>query len=99
MGNHNRMSQRFFRTSDPFLYESVRLQLDAAWGHPTPDGLTVTCIDPVDIAPRDADGNILLAVNPEFVEYEPAATLLPQLLLSGGVEEITRAQYLPVPPE
>jgi len=90
---------RYFRTPDAVLYEAIRLQLDAAWGHPTPDGQTVTCFDPVDIAPRDADGNILLAVSPEFVEYEPAATLLPQLLLSGGVEEITSALYLPVPPE
>lgn len=92
------MSQRFFRTADAELYESVRLQLDAAWGHPTPDGLTVTCIDPAAVAPRDANGNILLAVQPEFAQYEPAATLLPQLLASGVVQEIDRAAYQPVVP-
>lgn len=84
---------RYFRTSDAALYESIRLQLDAAWGHPTPDGQTITCIDPAAVAPRDSEGRILLAVQPSFVAYEPAATLLPQLLASGAVDEITAAEY------
>jgi len=87
---------RFFRTADADLYESIRLQLDAAWGHPTPDGQTLTCIAPAAVAPRDEDGRILLAVREEFATWEPAATLLPQLLASGAVEEIGRAEYLPV---
>jgi hypothetical protein len=87
---------RFFRTADHGLYESIRLQLDAAWGHPTPDGRTLTCFDPAAVAPRDAAGGLLLAVNDEFVTWEPAATLLPQLLASGAVQEIDAAAYLPV---
>jgi len=89
------MQQRFFRTADADLYESIRLQLDAAWGHPTADGQTLTCIAPAATAQRDEDGRILLAVNEEFATWEPAATLLPQLLASGAVEEIDRAEYLP----
>ena len=89
---------KYFRTADAELYESIRLQLDAAWGHPTPDGKTVTCFDPAAVAPRDAAGRLLLAVREEFVTWEPAATLLPQLLASGAVEEIDAAAYLPVPP-
>jgi hypothetical protein len=89
---------RYFRTADADLYESIRLQLDAAWGHPTPDGQTVTCIDPAAVAPRDAQGRILLAVNESFATYEPAATLLPQLLASGAVDEISEAEYQPVVP-
>jgi hypothetical protein len=89
---------RYFRTADADLYESIRLQLDAAWGHPTPDGQTVTCFDPAAVAPRDAAGRLLLAVNDEFVTWEPAATLLPQLLASGAVEEIDAAAYQPVVP-
>jgi hypothetical protein len=85
---------RYFRTADADLYESIRLQLDEAWGHPTPDGQTVTCIDQAAVAPRDAQGRILLAVNESFATYEPAATLLPQLLASGAVEEIDRATYM-----
>ena len=89
---------RYFRTTDATLYESVRLQFDAAWGHPTPDGQTLTCIDPVAVAPRDSQGRILLAVNDEFCQWEPAATMLPQLLASGAVEEITVSEYVPVSP-
>ena len=89
---------RFFRTADDSLYEEVRLQLDAAWGHPTPDGRTLTCFDPASVAPRDHDGRILLAVREEFATWEPAATFLPQLLTSGVVQEITAAEYQPVPP-
>jgi hypothetical protein len=83
---------RFFRTADEPLYEAVRLQLDAAWGHPTPDGQTITCFDPAIVAPRDSAGRLLLAVNDEFATWEPAATMLPQLLASGAVEEITAGE-------
>lgn len=84
---------RYFRTADAELYESVRLQLDAAWGHPTADGATLTCIDPVEVAPRDIAGRVLLAVREEFVLYEPAATILPHLLEAGHVEQITEQDY------
>jgi len=89
---------KFYRTSDAALYESIRLQLDAAWGHPKPDGSTVTCFDPAASAPRDSAGRLLLAVHDEFVTWEPAATLLPQLLASGSVEEIDDAAYKPMRP-
>jgi len=84
------MTQRYFRTNDAVAYEQVRLGLDAAWGHQPP----TTCIDPAAVAPRDALGRILLAVRPEFCEYEAAAAMLPQLLASGAVEEITAGEYL-----
>jgi hypothetical protein len=84
---------RFFRTADEPLYENVRLQLDAAWGHPTQDGQTLTCFDPAIVAPRDNAGRLLLAVDDQFAAWEPAATLLPQLFASGAVEEITAAEY------
>lgn len=87
--------KRFFRTGNEALYEQVRLTLDAAWGHPTPDGRTLTCFDPAAVAPRDAQGRILLALRPQFVTYEPAASMLPQLLASGAVEEIDANEYQP----
>lgn len=90
------MSQRYFRTADVALYEQVRLGLDAAWGHPR--GGTLTCIDPALVAPRDAQGRILLAVNEEFTKFPAAAAMLPNLLASGAVEEIAAAEYLPVSP-
>jgi len=84
---------RCFRTASESLYESIRLQLDAAWGHPNPQTKTITCFDPADVAPRDNAGRLLLAVNDEFATWEPASTLLPQLIASGAVEEITAAEY------
>lgn len=84
---------RFFRTASDEVYEQARLTLDAAWGHPTADGRTLTCIQPAASAPRDSEGRIVLAVNDEFCEYSVAVDLLPQLLASGAVEEIDAAAY------
>jgi hypothetical protein len=91
---------RYFRASDD-VYEQARLTLDSAWGHPTADGLTVTCIRPAATAPRDSQGRIILAVHNEFCAFSVAAELLPQLLSSGAVAEIDAATYmaaLPVVP-
>jgi hypothetical protein len=87
---------RYFRTANAEVYEGIRAQLDVAWGHPTPDGKTLTCIEPAATAPRDLQGRILLAVKEEFATWDPAATLLPQILASGVVEEIDAADYQPV---
>lgn len=87
---------RYFRTADAEVYEGIRLQLDEAWGHPTADGRTITCIEPAATAPRDSQGRILLAVQEQFATWQPAATLLPQILASGAVEEIGEAEYQPI---
>lgn len=84
------MTHRFFRTEHDALYEQVRLALDAAWGHVPP----TTCIDPADVAPRDASGRIVLAVRQEFAEFPAAAAMLPELLASGQIEEIDAATYM-----
>lgn len=89
MGLH--MSQRFFRASAA-TYESVRSQLDAAWGLPNDKG-THTCAEPAATAPHDAQGRVLLAVRPKFCEFEAVAAVLPLLLSSGSVQEITEAEY------
>lgn len=81
---------RFFRTEQSGLYENIRLQLDAAWGHVAP----VTCITPADSAPRDTAGRIVLAVNDAFCEYADVAAVLPDLLASGAVDEIDQATYM-----
>jgi hypothetical protein len=90
---------RFFRTSSSEVYEQARLTLDAAWGHPTADGKTITCVAPADVAPRDSEGRILLAVDDEFCTYSVAVDLLPQLLASGVVEEIDRETYMAAMPQ
>ena len=91
---------RYFRClAGDESYEQVRLTLDAAWGHPNAETKTVTCFDPAAVAPRDAQGRIVLAVNDEFVAYPAAAEMLPQLLASGAVEEITEEAYRSALPE
>lgn len=85
---------RYFRClAGDELYEQIRATLDAAWGHPNAETKTSTCFDPASVAPRDTQGRILLAVNDEFVAYPAAAEMLPQLLASGAVEEITEQAY------
>ena len=82
---------RYFRATET-VYEQARAALDAAWGLPNALG-TQTCIEPAVTSPRDAQGRVLLAVHDEFSSFPPAAELLPQLLASGAVEEITAAEY------
>lgn len=74
-------------------YEQARLALDDAWGHPTPDGLTLTCIEPAATAPRDPQGRIVLAVQDAFAEFPAAASMLPELIASEAVEEISEDDY------
>ena len=84
---------RYFRAINDEVYEQARLTLDAAWGLPSTDGRTVTCIDPASVAPRDSQGRIVLAVHNEFCQYDAVAAMLPQLIASGAVEEIDAATY------
>lgn len=87
---------RYFRANDAAIYESLRLRLDAEFGFPTEDGSTVTCLPPAGAAPRDSIGRILLAAWPEFCEIAAVAAVLPSLLASGVVAEISESQYAPV---
>lgn len=74
-------------------YEQIRATLDVAWGHPNAETKTVTCIDPAAVAPRDAQGRIVLAVNDEFCEYPAAQQMLASMTGQGAVTEITEADY------
>lgn len=85
-------THRFFVAVSDAVCEQIRATLDAAWGHP--DGQTMTCFLPAWRLPHDAEGRPMLAVNREFVEFEAAAALLPDVLASGVVWEIDRATYL-----
>lgn len=83
---------RYFRATES-VYEQARATLDAAWGHPTADGRTITCIEPAATAPRDASGMIVLAVHDAFTAFSVASVMLPQLLAAGEVAEIDAAEY------
>lgn len=85
------MSQRFFR-STAAVYESMRTQLDAAFGYP--DGVTSTVWTPAATALRDAEGRCLLAVHADSCQRPAVAAVLPALLADGLVEEIDRDDYM-----
>lgn len=78
-----------YRIDDDGLYESVRLSLDAVWGHADP----VTCVTRASEAPRDDQGRIVLSVREEFLSFEAVKQVLPSLLASGVVVEIDEAEY------
>lgn len=84
------MTNRFFRTDNDELYEQIRLGLDATWNHIPP----TTCIEPAETAPRDKNNNIILAVKQEFTEFEAVQQILPDLLNSGSIIEITEEEYM-----
>jgi hypothetical protein len=88
----------YFRSTQA-AYESIRLQLDAAWGYPNAETKTQTAIPPVASLPSDQQGRVYLAVPGFYAEYEAVAAMLPTLLAGGQVEEVTMAQYLEVLPK
>jgi hypothetical protein len=88
---------RIFRATDAVL-EQVRATLDAAWGYPKPETLTVTSLTPAAEAQHDSQGRAYVIVSAEYCEYEAVAAMLPSLLASGAVEELTPEQYLAVFP-
>lgn len=88
------MNQRFFRATDS-VYELVRVQLDAAIGYP--NEMAVTSFQPASDAPHDEQGRAYVAVWDFFCGYPGVATLLPELLFSGAVEEISASDYATTP--
>lgn len=84
------MTHRFFKAT-PEVYESLRAEIDAAWGYPTAH--TETSIPPAAEQQKAADGDCIMGVKVEWTGWEPVATLLPQMLAVGAVEEITEAEY------
>lgn len=83
---------RYFR-SIAAVYESIRSQLDAAWGYPNAETKTLTAIPSVGELPTDPQGRVYLAISAEYCEYILPSQMLPELLASGAVEEIDAAAY------
>lgn len=83
---------RHFR-STPEVYESIRAQLDAAWGYPNEATKTLTAIPPVGHLPTDDAGRVYLSVSAEYCDYVLPSQLLPELIAAGLVEELTAEEY------
>ena len=88
---------RYFR-STAAVYESIRSQLDAAWGYPNVETKTETALPAVNELPADAHDRVYLAISAEYCDYILPSQMLPELLASGAVEEIDAAVYAAVLP-
>lgn len=88
---------RYFRAL-PAVYESVNSQLDAAYGYPNAETKTLRTLPPSGELPSDSQGRVYLAVDADYCDYILPGQLLPDLIQSGAVDELTAAQYAAVLP-
>lgn len=88
---------RYFR-STPAVYASICQQLDAAYGYPNPDTLTLRTLPLAGDLPTDSQGRLYLAISAAYCQYNLPSELLPQLIASGAVEELSAAEYEAVLP-
>jgi hypothetical protein len=89
---------RYFRsTSD--VYTAVCNQLDAAYGYPNAETKTARTLPPLDALPTDDHGRVYLSVSGDYCNYILPGEILPGLLASGDVEEVTAEQYVALLPE
>jgi hypothetical protein len=83
---------RYFR-STPAVYDSICSQLDAAYGYPNAETKTARTLPAVADLLTDAQGRVYLAISSEYCEYNLPSELLPQMIASGAVEEVTASVY------
>lgn len=86
---------RYFRAT-PAVYADICAQLDAAYGYPNAETKTERTL-PLSL-PADNQGRVYLAISAAYCEYNLPSEMLPELIASRLVEEITAAQYADVLP-
>ena len=89
-------THRFFRAPDA-VYESLRAQVDAAWGYPTP--YTQTCVPTAAEQWHDAGGWCVIALSLTWLSWEPAASLIPDAVAAGLIEEIAAEEFWAAAPQ
>lgn len=87
----HRDSMTFLRFATDAAYQQLRSALNFALGYPTPDGVTLEAILPVERALRDTQGRAVLMLNRSLYARAVAAGVLPWQL--GGVAEISEDEY------
>ena len=88
---------RYFRAT-PAVYADICAQLDAAYGYPNAETKTERTLPLAADLPSDGQGRVYLAISADYCDYILPSEMLPQLLASGLVEELTAAQYEAVLP-
>lgn len=89
---------RYFR-STPSVYATICSQLDAAYGYPNAETKTERTLPLAVDLPSDKQGRVYLAISSEYCDFILPGQMLPDLLASGAVEEITASQYAGVIPQ
>lgn len=78
---------------DSAEYERARLRIDDLLGYGPGSG-TLTCVPPLEVAPRSAAGRALLAVWDFYLQNPAVMSVFPAMLSSGAAVEITRDEYI-----
>lgn len=89
---------RYFR-STPAVYADICAQLDAAYGYPNAETKTERTLPLLGDLPTDSQGRVYLAVSAAYCDYILPGQMLPDLLASGAVTELTEAQYRAAVPQ
>ena len=88
---------RYFR-STPAVYQQIGAQLDDAYGYPNAETKTLRTLPLVEDVPTDNQGRVYLAMQSDYCDYDLPSQILPELIASGAVEEITEAEFRAVLP-
>ena len=87
---------RYFRAT-PAVYAGICAQLDAAYGYPNEATKTLRTLPLASEVPTDGQGRVYLAVDAAYCDYILPGQMLPELLVSGAVEEVDAATYAALP--
>jgi len=85
-------AMRYFR-STPAVYADICAQLDAAYGYPNAETKTLRTLPLAADLPSDTQGRVYLAISAEYCQYILPSEMLPELLASGAVNEVSEAEY------
>lgn len=85
---------RYFRAESIEVYEAVRATLDSTYGYPNESTKTSTAICPAADSLTDAGGRVYMIASDAECEFPAIASLLPQLLSSGLVDEIRPEEFV-----
>jgi hypothetical protein len=83
---------KYFR-STAAVYVAICQQLDAAYGYPNEATKTLRSLPLPKDLPTDEQGRVYLAIDAYYLDFILPSQMLPDLLASGAVEEITPQQY------
>lgn len=83
---------RYF-VATPAVYNDICVQLDLAYGYPNEATKTQRTLPLPNELPSDNQSRVYLCISSEYCDYNLPSEMLPQLLASGAVTEITEAEY------